>query len=70
MELVSESAYPKVIFECLLDQIEKLQIEKRRLLYGDETGPLDEEIDEHGVPLFNILFVYLFYFYLSIFTIF
>lgn len=32
-----ESTYPVVIFECLLDQIETLQGEKRRLLYGDEA---------------------------------
>lgn len=35
LELVRESVYPRVIFESLLDQIERLQTENRRLLYGD-----------------------------------
>lgn len=46
---MQESAYPKVIFECLLDQIERLQLEKRRLLYGDEDPDRDDaQVNEDG----------------------
>lgn len=49
---MEDSAYPKIVFECLLDQIEKLQVEKHRLMYGDaEDGEGLEDglvVDEHG----------------------
>ena len=35
MQLVQTSAYPRVIFECLLDQIEKLHCERRRAQLGE-----------------------------------
>ena len=48
---MEDSAYPKIVFECLLDQIEKLQGENHRLLYGDAEEGLDNGlvVDEHGM---------------------
>lgn len=45
MRIVESTRYPKVVFECLLDQIEVLQKEKRRLLYGDNA---DDDLGEDG----------------------
>lgn len=48
---MESTQYPKVVFEALLDQIEVLQTEKRRLLFGDNADLLDdlgEEGDEEG----------------------
>jgi hypothetical protein len=61
LELVRESVYPRVIFESLLDQIERLQSENRRLLYGDGDGGMTIDgvdglsINEDGAFLFTFM---------------
>lgn len=52
MRIVESAQYPKVAFEALLDQIEVLQMEKRRLLFGDNADlEQGEEGNEEGMPL-------------------
>jgi len=53
---VEDSAYPKIVFECLLDQIEKLQLENHRLVYGDADEGLENGlvVDEHGMSSFYL----------------
>jgi hypothetical protein len=46
--LAESTSYPTVIFECLLDQIEKLQIDKRRLLFGENYDVEDAVMGDEG----------------------
>jgi hypothetical protein len=42
VQLAQDGSFPRVVFESLLDQIEKLTLERRKLIYGDED---DKKID-------------------------
>ena len=42
---MEDTAYPKIVFECLLDQIERLQAEKRAAeeLEGEDGALINED---------------------------
>lgn len=50
---MEDTAYPKIVFECLLDQIERLQAEKRA---ADELEGEDALINEDGRFLVSVKF--------------
>ncbi len=58
---MEDSAYPKIVFECLLDQIEKLQLENHRLVYGDADEGFENGlvVDEHGMSSFSTIICFI-----------
>ena len=60
LELVRESRYPQVVFESLLDHIERLLTERHHRLYGDDTDRVLEDVSEDGRMKLMLLILSLF----------